>query len=86
MYVRHTVKDYASWRKVYDEFNAVREGMGEKGDAVYQAVDNPNDVTVWHDFDSLEEARALVASSELREAMEKAGVASQPDIWFTNPV
>jgi hypothetical protein len=86
MYARHKVQDYAAWRKVYDEFNATREGMGEKGDAVYQSVDDPNDVTVWHDFDTVEEAQALVDSAELREAMQNAGVAGPPDIWITKQV
>ncbi len=85
MFVRHTVNDYAAWRNVYDEFTPTRENMGVKGHAVYQAVDNPNGITVWHDFDSLEAAQAFRNSSELRDAMARAGVSTEPDIWFTSP-
>jgi hypothetical protein len=51
--------------------------------AVYQSVDNPNDVTVTHDFHSLEQAKAFAASPELKSAMEKSGVKGAPQIWYT---
>lgn len=86
MFVRHRVNDYAAWRKVYDEFTPTRVRMGVKDHAVYQAADDANAITVWHDFDTLEAARAFANSDELREAMGRAGVAGEPDIWFTNPV
>jgi hypothetical protein len=50
------------------------------------AADNPNDVTVTHDFDSLDKAKAFVESADLKEAMAAAGVKGQPTIWFTNVV
>ena len=59
--------------------------MGVKGDAVFQSVDDPNDVTAWHDFDTVEAARAFVSSDELRSAMQKAGVQGEPEIWFVTP-
>ena len=83
MFVRHTVTDYAAWRKAYDAFDATRKKLGVTAQAVYQAVDNPNDVTVTHDFKSMEKAKAFAESAELKEAMEKAGVAGPPTIWFT---
>jgi heme-degrading monooxygenase HmoA len=83
MFVRHKVEEYAHWRKVYDEFEATRNGMGVKGHAVFQTVDDPNDVTVWHDFDSREAAQAFASSDQLKQAMANAGVAGAPTIWFT---
>src|SRR5262245_54379312 len=47
LFIRHAVTDYKAWRKVYDDFDAERRSMGVVGDAVYRAVDDPNDVTVW---------------------------------------
>ena len=55
------------------------------GDAVFQAADNPNDVTAWHDFETLEAARAFAAGSRLREVMATAGVKGEPAVWFTSP-
>jgi hypothetical protein len=57
--------------------------MGVSRDAVYQSVDDPNDLTVWHDFETLEAAQEFASSSRLREAMASAGVAGEPQIWFT---
>lgn len=52
------------------------------GDDVYRSVADGNDVTVSHDFETLEAARAMVGAERLREVMAKAGVASEPEIWF----
>jgi len=66
MFIRHKVNDYTKWRKVYDDFEATRTEMGEIGDSVFQLAGDPNDVTVIHDFDSVDKAKALLESSELR--------------------
>jgi quinol monooxygenase YgiN len=82
MFVRHEVADYATWRKAYDGFRATQTKMGVVAQAVYQSTDDPNDVTVIHDFHSLEKAKAFAASPELKAAMEKAGVKAA-QIWYT---
>lgn len=82
MFARHEVNDYAQWRQVFDEFDPTRQRMGVTGHAVYRAADNANDVTITHDFATLEAAQQFASSDELREAMGKAGVAGEPTIWF----
>ena len=84
MFVRHPVNDFTVWKRAYDDFDAERRGMGVADDAVFQAADDPNDVTVLHDFETLQSARAFVDSPRLREVMAEAGVAGEPTIWFTN--
>jgi hypothetical protein len=86
LFVRHTVSDYKAWRKVYDEFASVRTSLGVNAAAVYQAADNPNDITVTHDFATLESAQAFAKSAELKKAMQNAGVVGAPTIWFANKV
>ena len=86
MFVRHTVSDYAAWRKSYDGFAPIQKAKGVTAQAVYQAADNPNDVTVTHEFASLDAAKAFVGSDELKKAMQGAGVVGMPTIWFTNRV
>ncbi len=83
MFVRHEVSDYGTWRKAFNSFAATQKKLGVIHKAVYQSTDNPNDVTVVHDFHSLDIAKAFAASAELKAAMEKAGVKSAPQIWFT---
>lgn len=83
VYVRHEVSDYAGWRKIYDGFEASRKKMGVTAQTVYRSVDNPNEITVTHDFKTLAKARAFAASGELRAAFQKAGVTGTPQVWFT---
>src|SRR5215211_4189393 len=82
LFIRHPVADYTAWRQVYDGFDEERRGMGVTGHAVYQSVDDPNDVTAWHDFETREQAESFASSDRLREAMTEAGVEGQPSIWF----
>ncbi len=84
LFVRHTTSDYAAWRQVYDGFQPTALALGVQEDAVYQAVDNPSDITVTHEFATLEAAQAFAGSSELREAMHSAGVVGAPTIWFAS--
>ena len=54
--------------------------MGVKGHGVFQTTDNPRDVTVWHDFETLDAAKAFAESSRLQEVMKQAGVAGEPTV------
>jgi hypothetical protein len=83
LFVRHTVADYAAWRRIFDDFAPTQEAMGVKDKAVYQAAEDMNDITVTHDFATLEDARAFAGSPELKAAMQDAGVTSAPMVWFT---
>ena len=84
LFVRHTVADYAAWRRIFDDFAPTQKALGVTDKAVYQAADNANDITVTHDFATLEAAKAFADSSELKTAMHDASVTSAPTIWFAN--
>jgi hypothetical protein len=83
MFVRHEVADYGAWKKSYDAFAPNQKKMGVIYQSVYQSTDDPNDVTVIHDFHSLEKAKAFAASADLKAAMEKSGVKGAPQVWYT---
>lgn len=84
MFVRHQVADHEAWRRVYDDFAPRQRALGVTSDAVYQSVEDPNDITVTHEFATLEAAQAFVASEDLRSTMHAAGVEGELSIWFTN--
>ena len=86
LFVRHEVADYATWKKAFDGFAPMQKKGGVFFKAVYQSTDNPNDVTVTHVFHSLDQAKAFVASPELKATMDKAGVKGAPQIWFTTRI
>jgi len=83
LFVRHQVADYSKWRQVYDGFGPTQKTLGVQDQAVYQGVEDPNDVTVRHEFLTLEAAQAFGKSVELGSAMHDAGVTSAPTVWFT---
>jgi hypothetical protein len=83
LFARHEVTNYAVWRKAFDAFAPTQKKLGVIYSAVYCAADKPNDVTVVHDFHSVDKARAFAAPPALKEAMEKAGVKGARQIWIT---
>jgi quinol monooxygenase YgiN len=82
MFVRHTVDDFDTWQKAVAEFAPTLKAKGVVGSAFYRSVDDPNDLTVSHEFETLEAARAFAQSDELRTARPKAGVDGAPKVWF----
>lgn len=82
MTVRHEVQDYAAWKQAFDEHAPMRREMGSKGGYILRNADDPNELIVMMEVEDLDKARAFAASDELRQAMERAGVADQPDIYF----
>ncbi|MGO7697081.1 cyclase, partial [Rhizobium leguminosarum] len=68
LFVRHEVSDYAAWRKIYDAFSPVQKDNGVTAQAVYRAVDNPNEITVTHEFATLEAAQTFSKLDELKTA------------------
>ncbi len=86
LYVHHKVADYEAWRKVFDEATVTRTRYGSTGQQVYRAVSDPNDITILTSWTSLDGAKAYGQSSELREAMQRGGVISQPDVTFLEEV
>ena len=84
MFVRHNVTDFAKWKQVFDDLGPTQKRMGVTSDAVFRAADNPNDITVTHEFASIAAAQDFAGSAELKTAMQNAGVAGAPTIWFAS--
>ena len=82
--VRHKVNDYTSWKTVFDTHVDFRGSAGEKAYHIFRSSTDPNDVTVLMEWDSMRNAEKFFASAELKTAMQKAGVAEEPEIQFLN--
>ena len=80
--VRIKVEDYARWRPVFDELANLRTRFGSKGGHLFQKSDNPNEVVLLFEWDSLEKARQYFQSEELRRGMQSAGVQGPPDVHY----
>jgi quinol monooxygenase YgiN len=86
LFVRHQVADFAAWKSGYEKHDSLRKEHGVTSDGVYQSADDANDITVYHEFDTMEAAKAFAAMPELKDAMAELGVTGAPQIWFTNRI
>jgi quinol monooxygenase YgiN len=82
--IRHTVADYATWRRGYDDFEPQRHRHGVTGAEVFVDPDDETRVTVLHRFASLTDAQDFLSMPELKEAMGAAGVTEAPDITIAS--
>ena len=80
--IRHKVEDYTKWKAVFDAHKAMRKAGGEKTYHIFHAASDPNNLVLLFEWNGLDNARRFLESQELREAMKKAGVSDQPDIYF----
>jgi hypothetical protein len=78
--VRHHVRDYSAWRKVYDEVEQLRLQYGCTSKHVMRLPDDANEIFVTHEFPSLEQASGFAGDPALREAMDRSGVDGMPRI------
>ncbi len=79
--VRHTVKDFDTWKPYYDEQALARDRYGIQDDGVYRGASDPNNIVLVFQTDDYERAREFFESDDLRETMQKAGVVSAPTVW-----
>lgn len=84
VFVHHNVADYKVWKKGYDDFAPQQKKGGVYFQQVFQSVDNPNNVTVIHDFHSLEKAKAFFESEELKATMKNIGSLGNAEIWYVH--
>jgi hypothetical protein len=82
MLIRHKVQDYDRWRPLFDEHGSVRKNYGLKGGYLMRNADNPNEIILYFEVEDLARAREFAQLDNLREVMQKGGVADQPDVFF----
>jgi heme-degrading monooxygenase HmoA len=86
LFIRHKVADYAKWKSAFDEHGATRQTNGSRGGQLFRNANDPNELIILFEWDDLERARQFTQSEDLRQAMQRAGVADQPDIYFLEAV
>ena len=78
----HTVKDYASWKKVFDEAAGIRKEAGEQSYHVLQDERVPNRVVHFSRWVSIAQAKAFFESARLIEIRRQAGVEAPEFIYL----
>ena len=62
--IEHAVPDFGKWKRVFDSDPADRKGSGVRRYQILRAHDNPNDVLIDLEFDSLGQAEAFARTME----------------------
>ena len=80
----HPVRDFATWKSLFDQFEPIRKDGGERSAVVLRHSDDPNMVTVINTWETIETAKAFFNREELKSAMGEAGVTAPPTFVFAN--
>lgn len=80
--IRHQVKDFAVWRRVFGEEVATRQAHGAYAEQLLRTASAPNEVWLLLEWDDLFRAELYVQSDALRDVLERAGVTDRPDFWY----
>ena len=83
MIVRHKVRDYGEWRPIFDGHVEMQRIAGLINPRVYHSADSDkSEIVVVFDTKDTKMAKDFAASTDLKEAMMKAGVLDTPTIYF----
>lgn len=80
--VRYKVKDWDAWKNSFDSNKQIRMDAGLTDRVVAYTVGDNHNVTLVFAIADMDKAKAFLASKELKERREKAGVVSTPSIFF----
>jgi hypothetical protein len=61
LHIEHTVMNFDNWKASFDNFEEFRQKSGVRRYQVSRLVDNPNFAMIDLEFDSLQDAEALLA-------------------------
>ena len=84
--INQHVKNYDSWKKVFDSHKQARIDAGMTDRAVSQSIDDPNFVSVVIVINDMKKATDFINSKDLKDKMAEAGVVGPPDIFFYHVV
>jgi hypothetical protein len=87
MIVRHKVRDYGEWRPIFDGHVELQRTAGLINPRVYHSADSDkSEIVVVFDTKDTKMAKEFAASTDLKEAMMKAGVLDTPTIYFLESI
>jgi hypothetical protein len=84
--IHHEVADYSAWKAVFNSAFEWRRKHGERKCRIFRSAGNVNDLTLFLEWESLDSARAFIASDELKARMANAGVKEPPRVDFLSEV
>jgi heme-degrading monooxygenase HmoA len=83
---RLKVEDYAKWKPVFDQIAPARKASGgAKSGILFRDADNPNEITILIEWDTLENARNFIQSEDVKKSLKKSGTIKS-DFYFLNEI
>ena len=82
MEITHTVKDYATWRPLFNADSTARKASGMQDIVVGRGLDKNNNIMIAMQVSDVAKAKAFSADPRLKAVMEKGGVLSKPGVNF----
>ena len=82
VFVRHKVNDYLDWKNAFDSFITQRKAGGEKTFKLGNLHGEPNNLCIYFEWDTVENAKKFLESEELVNTMKEAGVIEKPEIYI----
>jgi hypothetical protein len=80
--VRHKVKEFQEWKRVFDSHKDAQRRAGLKIEKVMRNLYEPEEVFLLFEVTDLAKARGFVFSSEVPDAKAQSGIVDKPDIYF----
>lgn len=86
MIVHKISTDFNAWKKVFDSTRDLLKDNGALNYSTGTTKDDPKNVYVMCDFESMEKFNKFMNLKELKEAMKKSGVIEEPHITILNEI
>jgi len=80
------VRDYETFKSVFDELRPVRQKHGATSHRLHRALDDRNRIVIITEYATADEARAFAQTTALKEAQERAGVDAPSDFFVCEEV
>jgi len=82
VFIRHKVGNYSKWKKAFEAFIPQRRAGGELSYSIGHVPDEPNNLCLTFQWDSVETASKFLQSGELKAAMQEATVSEPPEVFI----
>ena len=86
MAISYTVKNYDTWKKVFDEHESTRAESGLTTRALARGIENPNKIYLFLNVADLQKAKDYSANPKLKEVRKTAGVISKPEVIYVDVI
>ncbi len=86
LHIEHPVPDYNNWKQAFESDPAGRKKMGVRSYQISRAVDNHNYVMIDLQFDTVQQAEALLAAMRSVWGRVEGSIMTNPQARITEVV